>query len=89
MKQIVCAVYDRAAELYGRPFYVSAPGQAVRSFSDEVNRADGDRGDMAKHPDDFDLYQLAVFNDNSGEFVPGVVILARGKDVVTKGVDNV
>lgn len=83
MKQVACAVFDRASQLFGRPFFVAAVGQAVRSFQDEINRKDAD-SEMARHPDDFDLYQLAHYDDNSGEFFNENRILARGKDVSTK-----
>lgn len=78
MKQVACAVFDRASELFGRPFFVAAVGQAVRSFTDEVNRKDSD---FFKHPDDFDLYHLATYDDVSGEFFNEVRLLTRGKDV--------
>ena len=39
MKMIVVSIKDRAADAYGRPFYVPSVGVAIRSFQDEVNRA--------------------------------------------------
>lgn len=84
MKQFVVAVFDRAASVFGRPFYVQATGQAIRSFTDEVNRKDAERGDFARHPDDFDLWQLAVYDDNAGAFENVQVMLVRGKDVLVK-----
>lgn len=84
MKQVVVAVFDRAAALYGRPFFVQAAGQAIRSFTDEVNRKDEQRGEFARHPDDFDLWQLAVYDDNLGAFESSVQMLVRGKDVLIK-----
>lgn len=84
MKQAVVAVLDRAANLFGRPFFVAALGQAIRSFSDEVNRRDADRSEMGKHPEDFDLYVLAWYDDAVGSFELDHRILTRGKDVVTK-----
>lgn len=84
MKQVVVAVFDRAAQLFGRPFFVQASGQAIRSFTDEVNRKDEQRGEFARHPDDFDLWQLAVYDDGQGQFEPEQKMLVRGKDVVIK-----
>lgn len=81
MKQIVCSVYDGAARLYGRPFAVAAAGVAIRTFTDEVNRKDAERGDMARHPDDFDLWVLGSFDDNSGLLAGEPTLLIRGKDV--------
>lgn len=65
MKVIVVAVFDRALGGFNRPFYVAARGLAVRSFADEVNRPDGDLG---KHPEDYELWQLGTWDEESGEF---------------------
>ena len=67
MKMIVCSIKDRAADAYGRPFYVPAVGVAIRSFQDEVNRA-ADDSQIYQHPDDFDLFDLGVFDDSTGLF---------------------
>lgn len=84
MKQVVVAVFDRASQLFGRPFFVQAVGQAIRSFSDEVNRKDDARGEFARHPDDFDLWQVAVYDDGAGAFENQQQILVRGKDVLIR-----
>lgn len=82
MKQIVCSVFDSAAQVFGRPFFVVAKGQAVRSFTDEVQRQAPDN-ELARHPEDFTLYAVAEFDDAYGSFnafQPEVLI--RGKDCV-------
>jgi len=84
MKHVIVAVRDRAADTFGRPFFVSAVGQAIRSFSDEVNRADKDNP-LWNHPEDFDLYELGSFDDDSGDLVsikPRMVCV--GKDARVK-----
>jgi hypothetical protein len=67
MKQIICTVKDRAADAYGRPMFVPSAGVAIRSFSDEINRNNADN-QLFNHPDDFDLYELGEFDDNTGLF---------------------
>ena len=67
MKLNLCSVKDRAADAYGRPMFVPSTGVAIRSFSDEVNRVDAEN-QLYNHPDDFDLYEFGVFDDNSGQF---------------------
>lgn len=67
MKQIICTVKDRAADAYGRPMFVPSAGVAIRSFSDEINR-DNAENQLYNHPDDFDLYELGEFDDNTGLF---------------------
>ena len=67
MHLFVVCVKDRAAEVFNRPFFVPHRNVAIRDFTDEVNRAAADN-QLNKHPDDFDLYLLGEFNDNTGEF---------------------
>lgn len=75
------AVKDRAADAFGRPFFCATDGIAVRSFMDEVNRADKENP-LYQHPDDFDLFVLGTFDDSDGSFEPeGPVLLMLGKQV--------
>ena len=67
MQLTLCTVKDRAADAYGRPMFVPSTGIAIRSFSDEVNRND-ENNQMYNHSDDFDLYELGTFDDNTGLF---------------------
>lgn len=83
MMLIVCSVFDAAVHLYGRPICFRARGEAVRSFTDEVNRKGADN-QLNAHPEDFELHLLAQFEEESGSFVqqPSVhEVLVRGKDV--------
>lgn len=85
MKLIICSVRDRAADVFGQPFYVPALGQAVRSFSDEINRAD-QKNDLFKHPEDFDLYELGSWEDATASFdlLESPRQVAIGKDLARK-----
>jgi hypothetical protein len=84
MRRLVVAVRDRASDTFGQPFYVVARGQAIRSFSDEINRVAQDNP-LNAHPDDFDLYELGTYEDSTGMFETGVpVMVAVGKDLVTR-----
>jgi len=82
MKMIICTVYDSAIETFGRPFFVTHRGQAVRSFSDEVKNKDSS-SELANHSDDFTLYAIGEYEDSTG-----IVshhqheVLIRGKDVL-------
>lgn len=77
----VCAVRDSAMQAYSRPMFVPAPGIAVRSFTDEVNRQDKDN-QLFNHPDDFELWFLGRWDEESGMFIdPEIRCLARAKDV--------
>lgn len=82
--QFVVSVKDRAAGIFNRPFFVLHTNVAVRDFTDEVNRSAPDNS-LNKHPDDFDLYVIGTFDDNTATFtVPDApTVLVRGKDVVS------
>lgn len=83
MIRLVVAVRDGATGLFGQPFFVSARGQAIRAFSDEVNRKASDN-DLNKHPEDFELFALAEYDDSAGRFgsIGDPESLIRGKDCV-------
>lgn len=77
----VFAVKDRALDAFMRPWFAQSTGQAIRAFSDELNRPDSD---MNKHPDDYDLWHIGEFNDNSGFLTKpekGITQIAIGKQV--------
>jgi len=82
MKQIICTVKDRAADAYGRPMFVPSAGVAIRSFSDEINRNNAEN-QLFNHPDDFDLYELGEFDDNTALFTlhEQPKLLSLGKQV--------
>lgn len=84
MKLTLCTVKDRAADAYGRPMFVPSTGIAIRSFSDEINREDP-QNQMFYHSDDFDLYELGEFDDNTGLFSlhEQPKLLTLGKQVKT------
>lgn len=65
MKLIVCSVFDVKAKAYMSPFYVPNVNIARRSFGDAV--LDQSTG-ISKHPKDYQLYQVGVFDDNAGVF---------------------
>lgn len=84
-KVVVVSVHDSAAGGFGRPIFVPSVGVALRSFTDEVNRVGADN-QMNQHPDDFVLWELAAFDEESGEFERvDKRVLARGKDVKQNG----
>lgn len=89
MKLEMLAVKDEALEAYMRPFFAQSVGQAQRMFVDEVNNP---QGEMHKHPNDYSLYHLGTWDDETGAlqhqmneaettFEPRLI--ARGRDVQT------
>lgn len=85
MIKAVCSVRDSAAELYSPPMFVPSTGVAVRAFTDEVRREDPNN-QLHKHPQDFVLFEVASFDDETGVFVNVTPArqLIRGVDVVIK-----
>jgi len=68
MKLQICVVRDRAIDQFGNPFFVTAIGQATRSFTDGVNSGKADDL-VAQHPDDFDLYHLGEYDAGTARFL--------------------
>lgn len=67
MKMNIYAIWDRAAGAYMRPFFMNADDQAKRAFTDIATDPDHEIG---KHPTDYTLFKLGLFDDNSGELHP-------------------
>ena len=81
MKYRIVTIRDRAADVFGIPSFVMSLGAAVRSFGDEVNKKDG--SPLSGHPEDFDLYELGEYDDDTGQFSQGIPRqIAVGKDLV-------
>lgn len=84
MKYKVVCIRDRSADVFGVPYFVASLGSAVRSFGDEINRVASDNM-LYKHPEDFDLFSLGVYDDATATFECGLAKqVAVGKDLVVK-----
>lgn len=62
--KILCTIKDTAVEAFGPTFEVRATGEAMRMFKDEVNN---EQSRINKHPQDFELYKVGMFDDQTGE----------------------
>lgn len=81
MRYLMCAIKDTAVGAYLRPFCCRAPGEAIRIFTDEVNRVDA-QNPLNVHPKDFELWSVGFFDDSSGVVSAGDVrVLAVAVDV--------
>jgi hypothetical protein len=67
MKLKMFCIRDRATDSYGNPMFLVSAGQAIRSFTDELNRQASDN-QLYAHPDDFDLYHLGEYDTLTGTF---------------------
>lgn len=67
MKLIIVSIYDSKAGFFGQPVSTVAKGAALRSFQDEVNT---DGSTYARHPEDFSLFEIGTFNQDTGMIEP-------------------
>lgn len=67
MIKVVCSVFDSKAGLYSNPFYSVNSAVAKRDFF--AGCADPNSG-LNRNPEDYALYQVAHFDDESGQFTP-------------------
>lgn len=77
------AVFDRAAQVFARPFYVTRPAEALRSFGDEVNRKPSaeQQNSLFSHHADYELFQLGLWDENTGMFENNNQLIARASDL--------
>lgn len=83
MNHKILAVRDRASMTYLNPFAQPARGVAIRTFCELVN---DENHQFGKHPNDYELWELGEFDDQTGKFdlyeEPDFV--GVGSDFVTK-----
>jgi len=94
MKVLVFAVYDSKAQAFMQPFFSNAVGSAIRAFGDAVNDAGTP---LAKHPGDYQLYEVGEWNDREGLLLAanphilhgnGADFVAPKRDVFGKPLDR-
>lgn len=68
MRFVIVAIYDRAVGAYSRPAFLRSEGEAIRVFSDEVNKPPSDVSPMGSHPEHFSLWFMGHWFDDSGLF---------------------
>lgn len=80
MQMHIFAIRDRALGAYMQPWVAQTPGLATRMFQDELGNKEGQ---MFRHPDDYDLYHIGEFNQDTGVLVPktSAQLLASGKNL--------
>ncbi len=67
MKHRMFCVHDVKANAFMQPWFLFQDGMALRAFSDCVNDPEHNFG---RHPADFTLFYIGVFEDDSGMVVP-------------------
>lgn len=62
----IFAVLDHKASAYAQPFFMPTKAQASRAFGDVSL---DQKSDIARHPEDYSLYHLGVFHQDTGKIV--------------------
>lgn len=81
MERIIVAVKDRAVNAFGTMFHVRTAEEAIRSLLQEANNK---QSNINAHPEDYDLYNLGTFNDETGQITTNgaPTVIVRAQDLV-------
>jgi hypothetical protein len=75
------SVYDSKAQAYQRPFIMRNSGEALRAFGTWANDP---KGMLCTHAEDFVLYEIAEFDENTGNVLPHKNHSSLGKAIEYK-----
>lgn len=59
---VIMAAYDKKAQAYMTPFFVNNALLGLRAFKDAANSPESP---VCKNPEDFSLFRLGTFDDNT------------------------
>jgi len=65
MIQHAFSIFDTAAGVYSPPFFQITKGLAIRIFTDT---AKDQKNSIGLHPNDYTLFSIGTFDDNTGLF---------------------
>ena len=66
MIQFIYTIHDSKALAFLPPFYLHNKNMAQRSFGDAVNDIETQ---FNKHPEDYSLWEIGEFDDQTGEII--------------------
>lgn len=66
----IFSVFDSKAAFFGQPFADQSIASATRNFSDAVNDGSNPNNLWHKHPEDFSLFHVGEFDNETGELLP-------------------
>ena len=75
----VFTVRDAKADAYLAPFFMKTKGLAIRGFETTVN---DQKTEFNKYPEDYDLYQIGEYDEQSGK-----ILSADTPEHICKAVD--
>ena len=79
MRKNYYAIYDNLGQTFNVPVLFDNDATATRWFTNVVNSKENDI--IYSNPQDFDLYKLGSYENNTGELTPGFEKLISGKSV--------
>ena len=62
------SIFDSKLATYGKPWYELTDAAAIRAFADAVADSSNPNNQYNKHPEDFSLYVLGSFDDQTAVF---------------------
>lgn len=68
------SVFDSKTASFNPPHYVHTDQAAIRNFADYVNDQSIPNNQWYKHPEDFSLWFVGEFDQETGSFVPGIPV---------------
>lgn len=63
----IYTIRDSKGEYYTAPFFKNTDAEAIRDFR---GLATDDKSTISKNPEDYDLYRLGTFDNQTGHIVP-------------------
>lgn len=70
MKVLLFAIYDRKASIYMAPFVARSTIDATRQIAASMRDPQIKETPVGQHPEDFDLFHVGGFDDESGVLAP-------------------
>jgi len=67
MELKIFTIRDSKGEVYNQPFFQKTHGEAERNFHQLVN---DNKSTVSQFPEDFDLYFIGTYNDQTGLLSP-------------------
>lgn len=66
IQYLVFSIRDVKTNVFNTPYFQTSKAGAIRMFADLVN---DHQSTVAKHPEDFQLYELGIFNSETAEML--------------------
>lgn len=80
----IIAVKDELTQTYMQPVFIESVEEGIRLFTYQINNI----ALWKDNPNDYTLFLLGTFDQESGLFTSEVVKIANGKSVLRKGEQN-